>query len=208
MLHNILKIINNKSFLEQLQKVNEFEDFEIDTQNCDDYSSYKYASYIDLTEIGKIKAQELDAFFNLENMGSGCYRGVLRIGNNMCVKIALNNEGRNCNRQEYYLYKRMLKESPELTKMLVPIFAHCADFNVCPMVDTMEELPNYHIDSIIKLFEVNGIIIGDLESRPDNFGVYNGNIVISDYADWTTLGNKLISMSRYNIQNIRVNNGR
>ena len=205
MLHNILKIINNKAFIEKLQDVDEFKDFEIDTQNCDEYSSYKYASYNGLIEIGKVKSQELDAFFNLEYMGSGCHRGVLRIGNNMCAKIVLNKEGQNCNRQEYYLYRRMLKELPELAKMLVPIVAHCDNFNICPMIETIDELSDYHINSIIKLFEVNGIIIGDLETRPDNFGIYKGNLVISDYADWTTLGNKLITMARYNIQNIKVN---
>ena len=208
-IRNIMKVQNNNEFIEHIQNIDDFEDFDEDTKNCEDNSTYKYSSYMEMTDLGCIKGQELADFFRLPHMGSGCYRCALDIGMNRCIKIALNSSGISPNRREWQLYSYVKRECPQLLSMLLPIVGRAKNFNIYPLVVPADlsshRIGLYHTKQVIKMFKHYGIIIGDIEGRPDNFGIYNGNIVILDYGDWISTNAQTLWRANHKTQYFGLN---
>ena len=203
-IQNIMKVQNSNEFIEYIQSIEEFNDFDEDTQNCEDNETYKYSSYISMTELGCIKGQELADYFRLSHMGSGCFRCALDIGMNRCVKIALNSSGISSNRREWQLYSYVKRECPQLLSMLLPIIGRAKNFNIYPLAIPTDvskyPIRVYHTKQVIKMFKHYGILIGDIEGRPDNFGIYNGKIVVIDYGDWISTNAQMLWRENHKTQ--------
>lgn len=133
--------------------------------------------------------------FELELLGSGYYRGVFRLTDKYCIKVQLHSGCTNdSNKKEYKLYKHLKAEKPELSKLLLPVLYSNEYLSVYPICEPLDStnlvLNNFLVESLYKLFEKNGVLLSDLNYRPDNFGIYDGNLVIIDYADWMFVKDK------------------
>lgn len=146
----------------------------------------------DSNELAFCKAQEIAYILQLDMYGNGFYKGVYELPNDLCAKILITDCYLDAIAREKLLYNYIKREKPELLQFLAPILACGDNFLItkrgvpCNMLDCRDGIiaKKYHINSIIKLFERNGIIFDDLENRIDNFGIIDGKLVIMDYDSW------------------------
>lgn len=187
---NILRIENGNEFIESLQSVTEFEDFTADIKYNENNECYQYASYVDLVELGQIKSRELECYYNLPRLGSGCGRATFSIGMELCVKIALSYNGMLANRREINLQRFLKRECPKLLSLFVPILGYSKNFIIQPMgvtADLTKDYPRkHHIRQLLKVLKDKGLELYDLENRPDNFILLNNQLKIADYSEWFT----------------------
>lgn len=146
----------------------------------------------DSNELSFCKAQEISYILQLDMYGNGFYKGVYELSNDLCVKILITDCDLDAIIREKLLFNYIKREKPELLQFLAPILACGDNFLItkrgvpCNKLDCHDGIvvSKYHINSIIKLFERNGIIFEDLENRMDNFGIIDGKLVIMDYDSW------------------------
>lgn len=198
---NILRIQNGNKFIETLQSVTEFEEFTTDIRYNENNECYQYASYIDLVELGQIKSRELECYYNLPSLGSGCGRATLSIGMGLCVKIALSYNGMLANRREISLQRYLKRECPELLPLFVPILGYSKNYIIQPMgitANVTDDYPRkYHIRQLLKVLKDKGLEIYDLENRPDNFILLDKQLKIADYSEWYTTSETLMRNYHY-----------
>lgn len=148
------------------------------------------------------RAYELQCIIDMDHITSGRYRSLFYLSRDLMIKIESYQSRNKGNSREWLLYQYVSRELPELKKFLCPILLHREEFNIVTSCansySQASMLSKHHIKSIIKLFERNGILIYDLENRPDNFGYYNDNYVILDYADWEFTWEKELRDYKYN----------
>lgn len=162
---------------------------EVSDKTAGDYS---IDDYDDSNALSYCKAQELSYILQLDLYGNGFYKGVYGISNNLCAKVLINDYNVDAINRECLLYNYVKREKPELLQFLAPILAYGDNFIItkngtpCNMLDGRDKIivTKYHINTIINLFERNGIIFEDLENRIDNFGIIDGKLVIMDYDSW------------------------
>ena len=175
---DIIRIVNKKN--EIYKVVNKTED------------DYFIKDIDDSNELAFCKAQEIAYILQLDMYGNGFYKGVYELPNDLCAKILITDCDLDAIAREKLLYNYIKREKPELLQFLAPILACGDNFLItkrgvpCNMLDWSDDIivNEYHINSIIKLFERNGIIFDDLENRIDNFGIIDGKLVIMDYDSW------------------------
>lgn len=176
-LYNISKIASKEREHNQYNAYNE----EIETEKCVENSAFRIAN-------------ELSIMY----LGSGYYKGVLRLDNTLCIKVLLNDDdaGLNCDaiKAEIILYKFIEKQHPELLSFLAPIYAYGDGFIVQPYYEDTTQERNYkyinnYLICIERLFGGIGIKFRDIRYRTDNAFVLDKNIIICDYDSWIPMKN-------------------
>lgn len=203
LLHNILKIVNNNEFITGIQNSKKVNELKYNSSNYSTEEVYETESYMGMALLGDIKGKIIGDYLNLPYIGAGYSRATYAVDAEYCVKIALNEEGLEGNKNEIIFYRFIKREYMELIDMFTPVIAYGDNFLVTsigvPSSFSKLEPNDYHILSVLKMLKGKGILLEDLESRPDNFVEVAGNLRICDYAEWCTTNKKLLKDYHYSI---------
>lgn len=135
-------------------------------------------------DVADYLAEEISYLLDLELVGSGNYRCVLRLNEATCLKISLDSDYTYMNGKEYKLLQYCKANNQELLKFLMPITARVNNINIMPIaIENNNRIPNRFKYYVEMLFIKNGIFLVDI-TKDSNWGFYKGHPVILDYAEW------------------------